>query len=111
MIKATFRLGGEVIEVIVRGTELLFYDISSQLTSVIEGLRLNKAGVIKEFPDLENNPEWKKIAIQRLKDYIKKLKTEMERIIYVKNELKQHGYEPLYLQRAGFRPQKFKDEK
>ena len=111
MIEATFRLRGEVIEVIVRGTELLFYDISSQLTSVIEGLRLNKAGVIKEFPDLENNPEWKKIAIQRLKDYIKKLKTEMERIIYVKNELEQHGYEPLYLQRAGFRPQKFKDEK
>jgi len=111
MIKSTFRLGGEVVEVIVRGNEVLFYDTSSQITTTIEGLKLSKVGCIKEFPDLENDPNWKKKTIERWKEYIKKMASEMDKITYIKNELKKHGYVPLFYQRAGWRAQKFKDEK
>lgn len=108
MLKTTYRLGGDIIETIIKGNELLFYDTHSQMTTSIEGLKLSKAGVIKEFPDLENNKNWKKLAIKRLKEYMNKMKTEMEKAIYIKEELKKHGYEPLYFQKAGWRPQKFK---
>ena len=107
MIKGTFRLGGENQEVIVRGNELLFFDISSGMMTTIEGLRLSKSGSIKEFPDLKDDDEWKKKTIQRLKENMKKYETEMEKMNYVKDELIKQGYEPLFYQRAGFRPKKF----
>ncbi len=110
MIFGTFKLGPEQIEVVVRGTELLFRSVETQQITTIEGLRLSKAGVLKEFPDLKDNNEWKKISIERLKKKVKEFKTEKERLIYVKGELIKFGYEPLFFQRAGHRPQKFKDE-
>ncbi len=111
MICGTFKLGPEQIEVVVRGAELLFRSVETQQITTIEGLRLSKAGVLKEHPDLKNNNEWKVIAIDRLKEHVKKMKTEKERLFYVKGELIKFGYEPLFWQRAGHRPQKFKDEK
>jgi hypothetical protein len=109
MIKLTLKFGGENQEVIVRGNELLFFDIASGMMTTIEGLRLNKSGVIKEFPDLKEDEDWKKKTIQRLKDKMKEYKTEMDRMNYVKEELIKQGYEPLFYQRSGFRPIKFKD--
>ena len=106
MIKGNFRLGNDVVEVIIKGNDLMFADTSGMITTV-EGLKLSKAGVIKEFPDLENDKEWKKKAIERLKEHMRKLDAEMKKINYVKEELIKHGYELLFLQRAGFRPQKF----
>ena len=108
MILGTFRLGGDQTEVVVRGTELLFRSTETQQITSIEGLRLSKAGVLKEFPDLKNNNEWKEVAIERLKKKVKSFKTELERLEYVKGELIKFGYEALFWQRGGHRPQKFK---
>ncbi len=107
MIKGTFRIGGNLMEVIIRENELLFLDSSGQITS-IEGLKLNQAGVIKEFPDLKGDSEWRKKSIERLKNHIKNLETEDKKIEYIRKELEKYGYTPLIKQRAGHRPKKFK---
>ncbi|MFW6225586.1 MAG: hypothetical protein ACOC3V_01340 [bacterium] len=107
MIKGTFRFGGDIVEVVVDKNNLLFHDTHSQMTTSLEGLKLSKAGVLKEFPDLKDNKEWKKIAIDRLKNHIKNIESEINKLEYVKKELKKHGYEPLYYQRGGHRPKKW----
>ena len=108
MIRASFRIGGDIQEIIVRGDELLFFDTSSGMITSIDGINLSKSGCLKEFPDLEGNGEWKKETIKRFKEKMKEYKTEMERMEYVKGELEKQGYEPLILQRAGFRSRRFK---
>jgi len=107
MIKGTFQIGGEQIEVIINGNSLMFNDISTNTISTIEGLKLSKVGVIKEFPDLKDNENWKKIAIERLKEHIKIFQSENNKLNYVKDELKKFGYESLFKQQAGWRPRKF----
>lgn len=111
MINATFKLGGDVMSIKIEGANLFFFDVATGQVAPIEGLRLSKAGVLKEFPDLKDEIEWKKIAIKRLKNHIKELSNEEERLIYVKDELIKFGYEPLMYQKSGFRTQKFKNEK
>jgi hypothetical protein len=107
MIRAVFQFGGENQEVIIKGNELLFFDINSGMLTTIQGLKLSKAGCIKEFPDLKNDDEWKLKSINRLKEKMKEYNTEMEKMNYVKEELIKQGYISLYLHRAGFRPKKF----
>lgn len=107
-IKGTFRLGGELIEVIVDGENVMFNDVATNTISTIEGLQLSKQGVIKQFPDLKDDENWKRKAIMRFKKHIRKFKTLDARIEYVKEELMKHGYEGLFKQRAGFRPKKFR---
>ena len=106
MIKGTFEFAKERADVIVDGNNLLFYDSNGMMTT-IDGLRIDKTGVIKEFPDLENDDDWKKKAIERLKEHIKEIKTETETLDYVKEELEKFGWVPLYKQRAGHRPAKW----
>lgn len=105
MIRASFRYGGDIVEVIVDYNNLMFTDCSGTITT-IEGLGLNKSGVIKEFPDLKDNEGWKKIAIKRLKEHMKKMNTENKKIEYIKEELIKYGYEPLVKQKAGCRSTK-----
>lgn len=107
MWKGTFKIGGEVIEVVVDQTQLLFYDTSSQMTTSLEGLKLSKAGVLIEFPDLEGDKEWKKKAIERFKEHLKTIEKVEDKIEYIKDELIKYGYTPLYKQRVGHRPKKF----
>lgn len=107
MIKGTFRMAADVVEVIVKGNELLFCDSSTGMISTIEGIRLSKVGVVKEHPDLEDNEYWKKIAIDRLKEHMQEFNTEGDKLNYVKNELIKFGYDALYKQKGGHRPQKF----
>ena len=106
MIKASFRLGGDYVEAVVDGNNLYFSDVSTQAITTIEGLKLSKQGVVKEFPDLENDKEWKKKAMDRFKDHVKNLNSESARISYIIEELRKFGYTPLTKQRAGFRPAK-----
>ncbi|MFW6129617.1 MAG: hypothetical protein ACOC56_00445 [Atribacterota bacterium] len=106
MIKSTLRFGGEVFEIIIRGNELLFYSSNTGMTTTIDGLRLSKAGVLKEHPDLKDDSDWRKKAIDRLKEHIKSLKSEKEKIKYATEELKKFGYEVVMYQKAGFRPVK-----
>lgn len=106
MIKSTYRFGGEMIEVIVRGNELLFNDMNGMITT-LEGLKLDKTGVLKEFPDLKDAKDWRKQAVERLKKHLRTMGTEIQKTNYVKDELIKFGYEPKMLQRAGHRPRKF----
>ena len=108
MIFGNFRLGGDEVEVIVDKDNLMFRDTTSGTMTTIHGIRLNKAGVIKEHPDLKDDDDWRKKAIERLKEHTKKFPTEKEKLNYVAKELSKHGYEPRFFQRAGFRPEKFK---
>jgi len=108
MIRAVFRLGGDIQEVVVRGKELLFYDNNSRMMTTIDGLKLSREGCIKEFPDLKEDKEWRRKAIERFKEKLKSFKSEMEILNYAKKELENSGYKPLFYQRAGFRPKKFK---
>lgn len=108
MIKTTFKLGGEVIEVIVDKTNLMFADAATGTITTIEGLKLSRPGVLKEHPDLEGDDEWKKKAMERLKEHIKKLQGEAKKTDYIIQELTKFGYEGLFKQRAGFRPEKIR---
>jgi len=105
-IRGTFKYANENITVIIDGNNLMFLDSSGTITT-LEGLRIDKTGVIKEFPDLKDDEEWKQKGLNRLKEHIKKMNTEMEILKYIKTELNKFGYEELYYQRAGFRPRKF----
>jgi len=107
MIRGTFRIGGDLLDVVIDGNNILFTDASGVITT-IEGIRLSKSGIIKENPDLIDDDDWKAKGIKRFKEYVNKIKTEKKKIEYVKNELQKHGYQPLFFQQAGFRPKKFK---
>lgn len=107
MIRSVFQIGGDQIEVIVRGNELLFFDMASGVMTSLEGIKLSKSGVIKELPELENDKDWRKKAIEQLKKKMKTYKSELEKISYVKEELTKQGYTALYYQNAGFRPKKW----
>ena len=103
-----FKFGSEVIEVRIIGEKCLFKtNRFGEMFAPIEGLHLDKKGVISEFPDLKESEDWKEQAIERFKMKIKKLKTEQGRMNYVIDDLKKHGYTPLYQQRKGFRPKRF----
>lgn len=108
MINATFKLAGDLISIKIEGNNLIFFDIGTGMVSTVEGLRLSKAGVLLEHPDLKDDPDWKVKSINRLKEYMKTKETEMEKVNYVKDELIKFGYEPMNYAKKGFRPQRFK---
>jgi len=74
----------------------------------IDSIKIDKAGSIKEHPDLKDREDWKEETIKRFKDKLKNYKTEMERVKYVIEDLSKVGYKPLYIQRKGHRVQKIK---
>lgn len=111
MIGVIFQFGNEMIEVRVIGTELCFKTSDYNSRSVpIEALKLNKEGVIREFPDLRYAEDWKQKSIERLKNKIKDMPNEVERINYLIDDLKTFGYIPIYYQKQGHRVTKFKGE-
>lgn len=105
MIGVIFQLGNEMAEVRIIQNDLCFRTSTWGAQFVpIEALKIDYNGTIREFPDLKDNEEWKQIAIQRMKDKIKSLKTEQQKANYIIEDLKKFGYIPLYLQKEGFRP-------
>ena len=106
-IKGTFKLGSELIEVIVNGNEIMFFDVSTGQITGLTGINYNKSGVLKEFPDLEDDEEWRKKAIERLKEHIKKFNKEEDKLTYIINDLKKYGYTCLFTQQNGFRTKKY----
>ena len=74
----------------------------------IEGIKLEKAGCIKEHPDLKENNNWKDETIKRFKQKIKDYETEKQRMKYIISDLTKHDYKPLYYQQQGHRPIKIK---
>ncbi len=107
LLRGTFQFGNDMIECILDGNNLMFMDISTGMITTPEGLRISKDGVTKQFPDLRNDDEWKKKAIERLKEHMKKFDTGEKKLSYIKGELVRYGYTPLFKQRAGWRPEKF----
>lgn len=106
MIGIIFTFGADTIEVRVQDINVHFRTSDFQQFAGIERLKLNKDGVIKEFPDLKDNEDWKNEAIKRFKEKIKTMNTEMERANYVIKDLQKFGYKPMFMQRQGFRPTK-----
>lgn len=107
MIGIIFEFGGDTVEVRIDNSSCFFRTSQLQRFATIDGLKLDKVGVIKEFPDLKDNEDWRKIAIERFKNKMKKMNTEKERVEYVIKDLISFGYKPLYLQREGHRPVRF----
>ena len=102
-----FRFANELVEVRVDGFNCLFR--TSQFGGAfapIDALRLDKAGVIREFPDLKDEEDWREQALTRFKEKIKTYATEKLRMEYIIQDLKKYGYIPLYWQEQGFRPKK-----
>jgi len=106
MIGILFSFGTETVEVRVTGFNVFFRTSQFQRFADIDGIKLDKQGTIKEFPDLKDKEDWDKIGKKRFKEKIKKMKNEEEITKYVINDLSKFGYKPLFLQRQGFRPVK-----
>ena len=107
MISTLFQFGGEVVEVKIENSTCFFK--TQQFGSAfapIEYLKLDKRGVVKEFPDLKDDKEWKKKAIKRFKEKLKSFTSEDKQMEYVIEDLKAWGYKPLYLNKKGHRPRK-----
>lgn len=103
-----FTNGPEKLLVKIRGTDIRF--ISSEQGMVeagIEDLKLSHAGVVEEFPDLVDNPDWRAQAIKRFKFKMKEYDNESQRGDYVVAELSKHGYKPERWQMDGHRVKKF----
>lgn len=108
MIGVIFQFGSEHIEVRVHNEFVYFRDQSSPAFGSIGNLKLNKSGVIKEFPDLKDDKEWEDKARERFREKIRSLKNETDRMNYIISDLSKFGYVPLYIQRPGHRPVRVK---
>lgn len=107
MIGVIFDFATGVVEVRIDGNNCLFRSQQSYNAFYpIDGLRLDKKGVIKEHPDLKDSNEWRQEAIKRFKEKLKTFDTEMDRINYIMEDLKKFGYKPLYIQKQGGRARK-----
>jgi hypothetical protein len=109
MIGVTFEYNSTIVEVRIDKENCLFRtsEFGGALVP-IENIRLDKAGSIKEHPDLKNDKEWRQKTIKRFKQKLKELNSETERIKYIIDDLSKYGYKPLFMQRAGHRVIKIK---
>jgi len=107
MIGIIFEFATEMMEVRVDSNSVLFRtrEFGSQF-GTIDNLKLDYAGVCREFPDLENNENWKEEAINRFKEKIKSCETEKEIVKYLIKDLAKVGYIPRYIQEKAYRPKK-----
>jgi hypothetical protein len=104
MIGIIFEFVNERVEVRIQHSTCYFRTSPLHPFVSIEGIRLDKKGVIKEFPDLKDKDDWRQQAIERFKEKMKGIETEKGQAEYIMEELVKYGYKPLYLQKEGFRP-------
>ena len=104
MIELMFEFLGDVVLIRIERNKVLFgsTQFGARLAS-IDGLKLDYAGVCREFPDLELSEKWREEAIQRFKKKIKEIKTEKEIALYLIDDLKKYGYIPRKMQVSGHR--------
>ena len=108
MIGIMFEFGNEIVEVRVNGNNVLFRNDPLSGFVPIENIKLSREGAIKEFPDLEDNEDWRREALKRFNDKIKLIDSEIEVVNYIKEDLQKYGYKPIAIQREGFRVQKIR---
>lgn len=112
MIDYIFHFGNEVILVKVDGTNVTFGNTTyGAMMAPIEGLKLDKDGVIKEFPDLSYAEDWREQAIFRFKSKIKDMANEKEIGNFIIKDLKKYGYVPYLMQVKGMRPVSLMEKK
>lgn len=106
MINILLGFANEKILVIVEGNRVSFSSTQFGIQkTTIDGLKLDKRGVIREFPDLEGDDAWRLKAIGRFKEKISSFNSEKAIADYVIEDLKKFGYIPEQIQREGFRPE------
>lgn len=106
MIGVIFMYASEMLEVRVDGNNILFRTGVNPDYVTIDSLQLSHEGVIKEFPDLEEQSNWKEQAIERFKDKISNFKKEEDKVRYIIEDLSKHGYVAKYFQKGGHRVQR-----
>lgn len=107
MIDILFNYGNDVVLVKINGHSVLFGStMFGNKMADISGLRLDFNGTIREFPDLQDNLDWREEAIKRFKQHIKLLDKEEEIADYIIKELRTKGYTPKLKQVAGHRAMK-----
>lgn len=109
MIDIIFTYFSDSILVRIKGNEITFGNTAfgSKLAN-IEGIRLSQKGVLKEFPDLKDNNNWRAEAIKRFKKKIKSMQNEEQIYDYIIEDLSKYGYVPKIRQLAGHRPESIK---
>ena len=101
-----FQFAGEVVQVNILNKAVYFRTPQANGYTTIEGLKLSKGGVTKEFPDLADKENWREEAIKRFKEKINTMETDMQVSEYIISDLTKYGYKPLYRQRSGYRVEK-----
>ena len=109
MIEIIFSYFSDTVLVRIEGKKVLFGNTAyGAKMAEIDGLKLSQSGVLKEFPELKNDNDWRIKAINKFKDKINNMKTEEEIYNYVVEDLRKYGYVPKIKQRVGFRPERIK---
>ena len=95
-----------VIEIIGKSLRFCAIEGGYWKYAPIEGLKLNPATIVQEFPDLEGKPidEIKKEAIKRFKEKLSNFDTKEQIKDYLEQDLRPHGYRLIMYQRKGCRP-------
>ena len=106
MIGGIFQVGADIIEIRVHNNFVYFRDKNNSQFGSIDNLKLNKGGVVKEFPDLKDDKDWEEKARDRFREKINSLKTEEDRMKYIIEDLSKFGYVLKYIQKQGHRPRK-----
>jgi len=106
MIGIVFEFANQIAEVRIIETNIYFRNSTYTQFGTIDQMKLDKNGVVKEFPDLKDNDAWEYIARQRFKDKINKLNSEDDRADYIIKDLTKFGYIPKFKQKNGFRVQR-----
>lgn len=110
MIDVILKFVTDVVMVRVNGHSVTFGSKvgNNPMMAPIEGLKLSRAGVIKEFPELAASDNWRLEAIAKFKHKIRTMETEDKIVEYVVGDLTKWGYVPLYKQKQGMRIERFK---
>ena len=108
-----FELGGDMTLVRFSGNNIAFStsDSNFQRYTPIEGLRLSRDGILKEFPDLKkknlSDGELRGEAVKRFKEKIKGFETDIETKEYLIEEFQNMGHTLKEIKKRGFRSSKF----
>lgn len=105
MIDVLFYFGESVVIVKIKGRQIFFgHNLQGAMLAPLKDMQLNRAGVLREFPDLTTAEDWREQAIERFQAHVDRMKTEEDIAHYVIDDLRKFGYIPKMIQRAGFRP-------
>jgi hypothetical protein len=108
-----FQKGTEVTVIRINGHNITFNQVvgNTPMFTTIEGLKLNPATIVEQFPDLKGEPigKIKSEGVKRFKDKVKTFKTEEEIQKYLQEDLRKHGFILKMIHRKGWRPEIVKD--